>query len=200
MGLAAQQAQEQLRQAQQGLNLSGFQQAGNMYNQAGQLGLSGFGAGLQGLSAAQQAALSQQGYAQQGADTAYQNWVMSNMLPAQAASWEMQMMGMMPLPYSTSSTGTTTGSATQPGPGFGSILGSLLGGFGSLATGLGGTKGLLSAFGGGTGAKGGSYARIMKPHRGLGQVVTMKRRPAMELEPLERAAYRRGGLGNFADA
>lgn len=136
LGLTAAQQQEALRQAQQGMNLSGFNQAGNLYNQSGQLGLQGFASNLAGMGMQQQGAISQQGQAQQGADTAYQNWLMSNLLPMQATNWLAQLQAMQPLPYSQTSSGTSYGSSTAPAPGIGGILGGLLGGVGSVMSGL----------------------------------------------------------------
>jgi hypothetical protein len=118
MGLQSALQQEQLRQQQQQLNLGGFGQAANIYGQAGQLGLQGYGAGLQGLSALQQAALGQQGYQQQLADTAYQNAMMQMMTPLQATAYQAQLLGLQPLPYTTTTTGATTNVTTPPQPGW----------------------------------------------------------------------------------
>jgi hypothetical protein len=137
LGLQAQQQQAALRQAQQGLNLQGFQQAANIYNQAGNLGLQGFGANLQGLNAQQQGAMSQQGYEQQRADVAYQNAMQNMTLPIQATNWEGQMLAMQPLPYNMQQSGTQYGTYTPPsGSIFSQILGGALAGAGA-AGGLG---------------------------------------------------------------
>jgi hypothetical protein len=118
LGLQSALQQEQLRQQQQNLNLAGFGQAANIYGQAGQLGLAGYGAGLQGLGALGQAAMGQQGYQQQLLDTAYQNAMMGMMTPLQATAWQAQLLGLQPLPYTTTSTGATTNVTTPPQPGW----------------------------------------------------------------------------------
>jgi len=202
MGLQSAIAQQQARNAQQGMNLQGFGQAANIYGNAGQLGLQGFNAGLQGLGALQQAGTSQQGYLQQLADTAYQNQMMGMMTPLQAVAYLAQLQGMAPLPYTQTSSGTSSGSVTQPGPGFGQFLGGILGGVGSMMTGFGGAGGMGKMFG--FGAKGGPVSKMAEG--GLANVIPFQPRrhgplrrplPTPASEPLDRAAYRPQGLGSF---
>jgi hypothetical protein len=144
LGLSAAQQQALLRQQQQGLNMSALMQASNLQQGQAGLALNQYGAGLQGLTALQQAAMGQQGWAQQVRDAQYQNWLMAQYGPEQATSWMMQMRNMVPLPYSTQTQGTQTGVYY---PAQQSILGQALqgafgalGGFGKL---FGGAKGGL---------------------------------------------------------
>jgi hypothetical protein len=125
LGLQGQQAQEQLRQSQMSQNMNAFNMAGNLYNQAGNLGLNGYNSGLQGQNALAQAAMGQQGMAQQRADTAFQNNMQNMMTPLQAQAWMANLLGMAPMSTTTTQQGTSTGTMTQPSP---SLLSQILGG------------------------------------------------------------------------
>jgi hypothetical protein len=154
LGLQGAQAQEALRQAQQGLNLSGAAQQANVLGQMGQLNLGAYNAGLMGLAAQQQAAQGQQGYLQQGADVAYQNAMQGLMMPLQSQAYLASILGMQPQNYTTTSTGHGTQVTQLPSP---NILSQILGG-GLTAAGMfipggnaaGGIFGSLFGRGGGT--------------------------------------------------
>jgi hypothetical protein len=125
LGLTAAQQQEALRQAQQGINLQGTAQQAGVTNQLGNLDLSTYYANLSGLGALSTAAQAQQGYAQQLADTAYQNQMAQAMLPIQMTNWNAALMNMMPLPYANVTNTSGTQTTTTPGP---SIFSQILGG------------------------------------------------------------------------
>jgi hypothetical protein len=147
LGLQGAQAQEALRQAQQGINLSAAGQAAGVLNQMGGMNLAGYQAGLMGLSAQQQAALSQQGMAQQQQDVATANAWQNLMTPLQAQAYMASILGQQPVPYTTTGQMTGTQQVTAPPP---SIFGQLLGGLLTAAGGAGalGWKPLQSKTGG----------------------------------------------------
>jgi hypothetical protein len=121
--------------------------------------------------------MSQQGYYQQLADTAYQNQLMGYNAPFQALQWLGQLQSMAPLPYTTTGSGTSNTVYQQPqGSIFGQILGGALGAAGALS-GMG-----FKPFG--TGARGGHVVE-----RPTGLAIVSRRKGG-------RAP--RAGLGVFA--
>lgn len=171
LGLTSAQQQEALQQQQEGLNASTIQNAAGLQAQAAQLGLTGYQTGLQGLSALQQGATSQQGYQQQLADAQYQQWINSMALPIQATMTAGQLEAMQPVPYSMNNvySGTTTMMPSQP-----SILSQ------ALAGGIGALSAIGNFF-----SKGGP--------------VTEKRAHGLALVP-KRPKRELSGLGDFAMA
>jgi hypothetical protein len=172
LGLQAAYQQALAQQQQQALNMQAISGTAGLEQQASQLNLQGYGAGLTGLGALSQAAQSEQRYQQQLADAAYQQWMNQFTLPAQGTAFALQMLGLQPLPYTTTSTGATTGTQTVPGPGIASLFGGLLGGAGTLMKGLGFREG------GFVDAAEDRPMRIGKKRGGLATVTAMKRRPA----------------------
>jgi hypothetical protein len=154
LGLSAAQQQEGLRQSQMGLNLGAQQAQQTAANQVMNIGQNNMANQLNNLASMAAPAQSQQGYAQQQADTQYQQWLQSIMFPMQAAGWELSGLTQQPLPYSTTGTQTGTTQLTTPGPSiFSQILGGALGAAG-IASGFGGVGalgGLAGLFGGGGG-------------------------------------------------
>src|SRR5215831_3762964 len=197
------------------LNLANLGQQGGLAFQGGELGLQGYGAGLQGLGYLQQGATSQQGYQQQIADTAYQDWLNNMQLPMQAMGTYMQDLSMSPS-WGQTTTGANYGTSQTDQPtNPWSIVGGIIGGAASaFAGGFGGGFGKAAgtaAFG----AKGGLYDAAKKKgfaDGGLADVTPFRRRlyaplrrhPIMRrhsvIEPLDRAAYRvpnESGLGEL---
>jgi hypothetical protein len=144
LGLSGAAQQAGLQQSQMGLNLSAQQAQQAAANQVMNIGQNNMANYLNNLAAQQAPAMSQQGMAQQQADTAYQQWQQNNMLPYQTTSWIAQMLGMQPLPYSTTGTTTGTTALTAPGP---NLLNTIVGGIAGLA-GAAGKLGLGFARGG----------------------------------------------------
>src|SRR5215831_11862250 len=129
LGAQMQQAQQAARQAAIAGNYQGAGLNAGILGQSAQAMLGQYGAGLQGLAALMQAAQGQQGMAQQQQDVAYQN-SLADMTPLQAQQFMASILGMQPVPSTT--TTTSQGTQTQPGPSIWSqILGGLMGGIGT---------------------------------------------------------------------
>src|SRR5215831_8092798 len=130
LGAQMQQAQQAARQAAIAGNYQGAGLNAGILGQSAQAMLGQYGAGLQGLAALMQAAQGQQGMAQQQQDVAYQNSLADMMTPLQAQQFMASILGMQPVPSTT--TTTSQGTQTQPGPSIWSqILGGLMGGIGT---------------------------------------------------------------------
>jgi hypothetical protein len=141
LGLQGAQAQEALRQAQQGINFNTAMGAGTTLGQMANTTLGGYQAGLAGLGQLGQAAMGQQGMAQQQQDTRYANEMAGMMTPLQAQAYLASLLAMSPQSYSTTGTQQGTTSLRQPGPGtFQQVAGGLLAAAG-VASGLGAFSG-----------------------------------------------------------
>jgi hypothetical protein len=194
MGMQGATTQEQLRQAQQGMNIQGAVQQGNVAGMMGNLGLGAYGAGLQGWGALGQAAGSQQGMSQQERDTAYANAMQQIMFPLQSQGYLASLLAMQPVPYTATGQQQGTTTLTQPGPSiFSQILGGALGAAG-IAGGLGfkpfRRKGGLVAGGGGLGA----YAKGGEVH----QDAAADRQQMLKILREKKLIKRAGGLAAVA--
>ena len=124
--------QGQLYNAQLGLagnqqNINNLMQQAGITEQAGQFGLAGYSAGLQGLGALGQVAQGQQGYQQQIADTQYQDWMNSIMLPFQAMGAYAGMAAQSPSWGQTTTGDTyTQGQTDQPTFNLGQLVGGII--------------------------------------------------------------------------
>jgi hypothetical protein len=137
LALSGAMGQYGLQQQQQGLNLGAIQQAAAQEQMAGNLDLSGYATDINTLG---QAAQSQQGYRQQLADAAYQQFMNRYAVPMQGLGWQSQIMAESQPGFGYTMTGT--GMPAQPSM-FSQIVGGALGslgGLGSLFTGIGSLK------------------------------------------------------------
>ena len=144
--------QGQVQGAQMGLaanqqNTANLAQQGNLALNSGQLGLSAYNLGLQGMTQLGQAAQSSQGYQQQIADTQYQDWLNSQQMPMQAQMAYAQMAAMSPSwGQTTTSANYNQGQNDQPTINWGQIAGAGIAAAGQVGAAAAAAKkgGLLS--------------------------------------------------------
>ena len=133
LGLQSAIQQYGLQQAQQQNNLAMTNQMGQLAGGMANTELQQFGAGLQGLGAVGAAATSQQGYQQQLADAAYQQWMQQFTLPMQAIGWQAGLTSMQPLPYTMNNVYSSTGTQMPAqASGITQALQAALGGLGAI--------------------------------------------------------------------
>jgi hypothetical protein len=128
LGLSAAQQQAAAQLAQRQFNLQALQQQAGQVGNLSNLYQTGLQNQIQAMQALAAPAVSQQGYLQQQADQAYQQWLQQQQAPYQAVAYEAGLLGMQPLPYTTTSTQTGTQQLQTPGPNIWSqLLGAGLG-------------------------------------------------------------------------
>lgn len=189
LGLQSAQTQNQLRQAQQNLNMNAFMNTAGLQQNAANLNLAGYGSYLQGLGAIGQAAGASQGLAQMTPDAQLASWLMQKQLPIQGIAALATLMAMRPTPYTMGQAGTSQSqSQSSSSPGLFGALGSI----GSLASSFGFAKGGKVPSGIERYQAGGQSGGVTTPEQ-IEQIQRLQDQ-MKEYDPL---GYQRGGLTSY---